>query len=351
MQPRQRSKCVVTVADSATVPSTARVHEVDAPARRVHLLVPARYVGQVGRQKPQWTQSDVSSLGMGEVSGEDSVGSSRFCIASFSRLTLSGMSVGVSCGIATPAAGRTTASDSSARTASELARTQTDASASLALPMPRFLQRRASPPRLPTSAIAVASWASTARADLEQHGDTPGMNNVERARLEPRAEQRRDDRGAVLGLDEQRLRSLRQRVQAEAHAPDERQPSLGAAYETGEVVARDVLHDFAAGVRDRPVCEHESDAEDEVARRAEAMAERPGDVPGQEPADRGIARRIERQTLVRGGEHGLEVGQPQSGFDGARQVTGLVLEDARETIGGEVLADPQLPAFAVGRGQ
>ena len=48
MQPRQRSKCSTTVLSSAIVPSR-RLHQLDAAARRVHLLAP-EHVGGAGRQ-------------------------------------------------------------------------------------------------------------------------------------------------------------------------------------------------------------------------------------------------------------------------------------------------------------
>ena len=86
---------------------------------------------------------------------------------------------------------------------------------------------------------------------------------------------------------------LRQRMKAEAGARDEREAALGTADEAREVVARDVLDDLAARVRDRSVGEHERHAEDEVARRAEAVPERAGDVSREERADRRVARRVE----------------------------------------------------------
>ena len=82
-------------------------------------------------------------------------------------------------------------------------------------------------------------------------------------------------------------------MQTEADARDEGEPAFGSADESREVVARDVLHDLAAGIRDRPVGENERRAEHEVARRAEAVAERPGDVAGEQRADRRISRWVE----------------------------------------------------------
>ena len=82
-------------------------------------------------------------------------------------------------------------------------------------------------------------------------------------------------------------------MKAEAGARDQREEAVGTADEAREVVARDVLDDLATGVRHRSVGEHERHAEDEVARRAEAVPERAGDVSCEERADRRIPRRVE----------------------------------------------------------
>ena len=71
-----------------------------------------------------------------------------------------------------------------------------------------------------------------------------------------------------------------------------------SADELAEVVARDVLHDLATGVRDGAVGEHERDAEHEIARGAEPVAERAGEVVGEAGADRRIAGRVEREALA-----------------------------------------------------
>ena len=82
-------------------------------------------------------------------------------------------------------------------------------------------------------------------------------------------------------------------MQAKAGARDQGEAALGTADEAREVVARDVLDDLATGVCDRPVGEHERHAEDEVARRAEAVPQRARDVAGEERADGRIPRRVE----------------------------------------------------------
>ena len=102
------------------------------------------------------------------------------------------------------------------------------------------------------------------------------MEDVERARLQLGAKKLEDRAGRVVGLDRERPLGLRQWMQPKADAGDQGEPPLRAADEAGQVVAGDVLHHLPAGARDRPVRQHESDAEDEVAWRAEAMAKRAG---------------------------------------------------------------------------
>ena len=95
---------------------------------------------------------------------------------------------------------------------------------------------------------------------LEQDGDLSGVEDVERARLEPRAPQRADGGRRVVGLDDECRRGGGERVEPERHAGDQRQLPRRAAHELAEVVARDVLHDFPAGARDRAVAEHDGNA-------------------------------------------------------------------------------------------
>ena len=134
---------------------------------------------------------------------------------------------------------------------------------------------------------------------LEQHCDATRMKHVERARLELRAEQSPDDTRGVVRLDDERSGRLRQRVELEACSRDEGESPLGAAHEAREVVAGDVLHDLPSGVRDRPVREDERRAEDEVARCAEAMAQRAGEVLREERPDRRVARGVEGECAAR----------------------------------------------------
>ena len=128
---------------------------------------------------------------------------------------------------------------------------------------------------------------------FEQRRHATGVEDIEGARLQLRCEKRASHGGHVLRLDHDRARRLRQRVQTEAHARDEGEEAFGSADESPEVVARDVLHDLAARIRDRAVGENERSRRDEVARRAEAVAEWTGDVAGEQRADRRISRWVE----------------------------------------------------------
>ena len=140
-------------------------------------------------------------------------------------------------------------------------------------------------------------------------------------------------------------------METEGDACDEPELPLRAAHELPEVVARDVLHDLAAGARDRSVTEHQRDAEDEVAGCPEAVGERAGQAPRQARADRRISRRVERETLPARREGRLQRGQADTRLDGARQVSGLVLEHAIEARRREVLADPERAPVGTGRGE
>ncbi len=175
------------------------------------------------------------------------------------------------------------------------------------------------------------------------------MEDVERARLQLRAEEGGGRPRRVLGLDDERARRRGQRVEPERDPSDQRERPGRAADELAQVVAGDVLDDLPAGVGDRPVGEHERDAEDEVARRAEAMPERTGQVGRQAGADGRVAGRVERESLAVLGERRLERGEAHAGLDDARQVSRLVLEDAIEPLRRQVGADPDATALGVRR--
>ena len=61
MQPRQRSKCSTTVRSSAIVPSSRASISWMRPRGESISSRQTTYVGHVGRQNPQWTQSSMCS--------------------------------------------------------------------------------------------------------------------------------------------------------------------------------------------------------------------------------------------------------------------------------------------------
>ena len=351
MQPRQRSKCCATVAFSAIVPSRRASMRWMRPRGESISSRQSTYVGHVGRQNPQWTQSEVYSritrraLPAGRARARSARRARRRrvgrpcdtvslgALAACTRRRRRGGSplrrARASISARSPGAKRT-------RPVAAAWRSRDSSHTAVSASAP------------PTSAARVATCAATARSDPSNSTATrPGWRTSSALGWSCEPSRRAATPRRVLGLDDERPRRLRQRVQPEARARDERETSLGAAHESREVVAGDVLDDLAARARDRPVREHERRAEDEVARRAEAVAERAGDVPRQQRADRRIARRIEREPLAGRGERRAELGQPDPGLDGAREVARVVLEDAVEAVGGEVVADPQPPALGV----
>ena len=145
--------------------------------------------------------------------------------------------------------------------------------------------------------------------------------------------------GSVALDDEGRGRGG-QGVEPQRDPGDQGEAPLRPADELAEVVARDVLHDLPAGARDRPVAEHERHAEDEVARRPEAVRERPREPPCEARADRGIARRVEREPLTAGGERvrSAESRMPASTVHVRSPASCSRIRSSR--VGREVLADP-----------
>ena len=338
MQPRQRSKCCATVAFSAIVPSSRASIRWMRPRGESISSRQSTYVGHVGRQNPQWTQSDVYSRitrrGL-------RAGRARRAIAideALPRRLVTPSSPGAlgRVGDARRRGGRrprrgppaSSASSPGAKRARPRAvawrardSSQTDASAS-------------SPP---TRLCAVAIWAATARSEPSNSTATrPGWRTSSALGCSCEREKLPATPAASLRLDDERARRPRQRVEAEADACDEGEASLGAADEPREVVAGDVLHDLAARVRDRPVREDERRAEDEVARRAEAVAERARDVAREERADRRVAGRVERQPLAARRRAPRELREPDPRLDRAREVAGIVLEHAVQPVGRQV---------------
>ena len=132
-------------------------------------------------------------------------------------------------------------------------------------------------------------------------------------------------------------------MQTERELGDDGERPERPAQQPRQVVARDVLHDPAAGLRARAVGEHEARADHEVAGRAVAVAQRPGGVGRDDAAERGVAavRRIEHQPLAvspLGAQGGVEIGQPHARLRDADEVAGLERDHAVELAQREELA-------------
>src|SRR4051812_38130281 len=102
-------------------------------------------------------------------------------------------------------------------------------------------------------------------------------------------------------------------MQSKREAFDAAESAGRAAEDLREVVSGDVLHDLAARARARAIRQHDGDADDEVTHRAEAVAERTGEILEQAFAERRIARRVEREALSGPGERRRERGEAQPG--------------------------------------
>ena len=290
MQPRQRSKCSTTVGLSRSVPWAVFSISWIRPRGESISSLQSTYVGQVGRQKPQWTHARVSS--------------------SITRALRPGRAAASARGGARRAAPPRHAADAvrDVRDARRRAddrlverredvgevgrgRTAGDRARCPGARAPRPRRASSRPRRRRARVPRRAAPSDRSFAPSKQHRDPPWVEHVERARLELRAPERAHDAGRVVGLDDEGRRggwgSGWRRSETRAISPSRpSEPHI----ELAEVVAGDVLHDLAARARDRAVAEDERHAEDEVARRAEAVRERPGEPPGEAGADRRVAR-------------------------------------------------------------
>ena len=128
-------------------------------------------------------------------------------------------------------------------------------------------------------------------------------------------------------------------MQPQRDPPDQRERAAGAAHQLAKVVAGDVLHDLAPRARHRPVTEHQRHPEHEVARRSEPVAKRARERRGDAGPDRGVTRRVERESLAGRRQRSLERREPDARLDGAGEIARLVLEDPVEPGRVELLAD------------
>jgi hypothetical protein len=82
------------------------------------------------------------------------------------------------------------------------------------------------------------------------------------------------------------------------------------------------------------------DAEHEVARRAEPVPQRAGDVPREQRADRRVAGRVEREPLPVAAS-ALQLGEPDAASTVHVRSPGSCSRIAVEPVRRQVLADPQ----------
>ena len=113
-----------------------------------------------------------------------------------------------------------------------------------------------------------------------------------------------------------------QRIQLERGRHDDAEASERARQQARQIVARDVLDDDAAPLREPPVGSRELDADNQVARRPVSMAPRSAVVGCHEAADRRAIceRRIERNPLAVLRERAIDVAQRRARLDGGRQI-------------------------------
>jgi hypothetical protein len=78
----------------------------------------------------------------------------------------------------------------------------------------------------------------------------------------------------IAAADRKCLRVSREWMETKDGARDNRERAKSAGNEFGEIVARDILHDFASAGGESTVGKSERDADDQVAEGAEAEAQR-----------------------------------------------------------------------------
>ena len=142
---------------------------------------------------------------------------------------------------------------------------------------------------------------------LEQHHE-PGGGSGSREQLDRRGGERRAGQAQrqrpglerVVQVEHHDPAGRRHRVQPPGGRHDDAEGAVGAGVELAEVVARDVLHDLAAGGGDGAVGEHDRHADQQVADRAVPQPARPGGVRADDAAERGaLLRRVERRAAGR----------------------------------------------------
>ncbi len=129
--------------------------------------------------------------------------------------------------------------------------------------------------------------------------------------------------------------TTRKRMEAEDGAGDDAEGAESAGGELGEIIAGDVLDDFAAAACEGAVGESERDADDKVAERTEAEAEGAA-VVGRERATNGGPfgpQTVEGEALAVLREGLLQGLQGAASFHGDGEIGPGVLDDAVEARG------------------
>ena len=309
------------------------LHQVDPAARRVHLLVP-QHVGRARRQ----AEAAVDAVGDQLRLHASTPSGSR---AARTRSASGGQLVSTSRGTYAVSRRARKGGGGPSRPSNG---TRPPASAWKASSSG---QGSASSP--PSSARAPASWASTPRARaLEEERELARNVQIGGARRELRQPQLPQQPAPFLRVrrrHHERAGLGRERMEAQAHPRDQAEPPARAAEELPEVVARDVLDDLAARVRDRAVGEHHGHPEHEVAHGSEAVAARPREVGRDAGPDRRVAGRVEREPLAVLAEARVQRREADPRLDDAGEVARLVLEHGVEP--GRRERRPDLDALGV----
>ena len=121
----------------------------------------------------------------------------------------------------------------------------------------------------------------------------------------------------------------RERVQAKNRARDDAESAESSSGELRKIVAGDVFYDFAAAAGERAIGKRERHANNEVAERTEAQAQRTAIVGGEHTADRGFFRPqwIEREPLAMLRDSLLQFVKFATRFDGNSEVSPGVIGD------------------------
>src|SRR5690242_5633008 len=126
-------------------------------------------------------------------------------------------------------------------------------------------------------------------------------------------------------------------MDAKDRASDDAESAKGTGSELGEIVAGDILDDFAAAGGERAVRKSDGDTDDEVAKGAETETKCAAVISREDAADGGFfgPKRIERETLAVLGESLLQSLNEAAGFDGDGEIGPNVFEDFVEARGRE----------------